>query len=105
MKNHFIADIVGVDEPLARHVAHLFIRDPVASLCLEDLYKDDEGSSNLFEVRCNTSGRYSLKISQKLSLEHLSVAYFVFHDRGKFCRKLLDIFESNVNIQAAKFSK
>ncbi|XP_058958871.2 glutamate--cysteine ligase catalytic subunit-like isoform X1 [Pocillopora verrucosa] len=41
--------VAGVDEPLARHVAHLFIRDPVASLCLEDLYKDDEGSSNLFE--------------------------------------------------------
>ncbi|XP_022790913.1 glutamate--cysteine ligase catalytic subunit-like [Stylophora pistillata] len=41
--------VAGVDEPLARHVAHLFIGDPVASLCLEDLYKDDEESSDLFE--------------------------------------------------------
>ncbi|PFX25482.1 Glutamate--cysteine ligase catalytic subunit [Stylophora pistillata] len=43
--------VAGVDEPLARHVAHLFIGDPVASLCLEDLYKDDEESSDLFEIQ------------------------------------------------------
>lgn len=51
----FIFPTSGVDEQLARHVAHLFIRDPVASLCLEDIYKDDEESTDLFEVKCNTN--------------------------------------------------
>lgn len=39
----------GVDEQVARHVAHLFIRDPVTSLCLEDLQQNDEENSSLFE--------------------------------------------------------
>ncbi|KAF0515742.1 GCS-domain-containing protein [Gigaspora margarita] len=38
----------GVDEILARHVAYLFIRDPLF-VFEESLYQDDESSSNHFE--------------------------------------------------------
>ncbi|XP_055329199.1 glutamate--cysteine ligase catalytic subunit-like [Paramacrobiotus metropolitanus] len=38
----------GVDVPLARHVAHLFIRDPVLIL-KENLHQDDEKDSDHFE--------------------------------------------------------
>ncbi|KAJ7328569.1 Glutamate--cysteine ligase [Desmophyllum pertusum] len=40
----------GVDEQLARHYAHLFIRDPVTSLFRENIYEDDEENTNHFEV-------------------------------------------------------
>ena len=39
----------GVDELLARHVAHLFIRDPV-SLFSEKIHQDDENDTDHFEV-------------------------------------------------------
>ncbi|XP_078356299.1 glutamate--cysteine ligase catalytic subunit-like [Oculina patagonica] len=39
----------GIDEQLARHFAHLFIRDPVTSLFREDIYEDDEQNSTHFE--------------------------------------------------------
>lgn len=46
---------LGVDEQPAQHVAHLFIRDPVGSLCLEDLHQNDEETSSLFEARFDTN--------------------------------------------------
>ena len=48
-----VFSISGIDEQLARHYAHLFIRDP---LCLfqENIYLDDEQHTDHFEVcRCN----------------------------------------------------
>ena len=43
----------GIDELMARHVAHLFIRDPI-SLFAEKLEQDVENESDHFEVfiRC-----------------------------------------------------
>ena len=40
----------GIDIQLARHVAHLFIRDPV-SLFSEKIHQDDKNDSDHFEVR------------------------------------------------------
>ena len=45
----FLFQTLGVDEQLARHYAHLFIRDPVF-LFREHIHEDDETNSNLFEV-------------------------------------------------------
>ena len=42
--------IPGVDEQLALHYAHLFIRDPLFLFC-EDIHEDDETNWNLFEVQ------------------------------------------------------
>lgn len=39
-----------MDEQLARHFAHLFIRDPLTSLFRENIYEDDEQNSSHFEV-------------------------------------------------------
>ena len=41
--------ILGIDEQLARHYAHLFIRDPL-TLFHEHINEDDEQSTNHFEV-------------------------------------------------------
>lgn len=40
---------LGIDETMARHVAHLFIRDPI-SLFAEKLEQDVESESDHFEV-------------------------------------------------------
>lgn len=40
----------GVDDLLAKHFAHLFIRDPIV-IFEENLTQDDESSSDHFEVR------------------------------------------------------
>lgn len=42
--------MIGIDRQLARHVAHLFIRDPV-SLFGERINQDDANDSDHFEVR------------------------------------------------------
>lgn len=39
----------GVDEMLARHIAHLFIRDPI-SLFSEKINQNDEEDTDHFEV-------------------------------------------------------
>lgn len=39
----------GIDEQLARHYAHLFIRDPL-TLFHEHIYEDDEQNTDHFEV-------------------------------------------------------
>lgn len=41
----------GIDEQLARHYAHLFIRDPL-TLFHEHVDEDDEQFTDHFEVRC-----------------------------------------------------
>lgn len=41
--------ITGIDEILAKHIAHLFIRDPI-SLFAEKLEQDVENDSDHFEV-------------------------------------------------------
>lgn len=41
--------ILGIDEQLARHYAHLFIRDPL-TLFHEHIYEDDEQNTDHFEV-------------------------------------------------------
>ena len=46
----FFSQIPGVDERLALHYAHLFIRDPLF-LFREDIHEDDETNWNLFEVQ------------------------------------------------------
>lgn len=46
MASLFITD---VDEPLSKHIAHLFIRDPV-SLFSEKVNQDDEKDTDHFEV-------------------------------------------------------
>ena len=40
----------GIDSQLAKHIAHLFIRDPV-SLFSEKINQDDEQETDHFEVR------------------------------------------------------
>ena len=40
----------GIDNQLARHYAHLFIRDPL-SLFQEHIHEDDEQHTNHFEVQ------------------------------------------------------
>lgn len=44
--------ITDVDEPLSKHIAHLFIRDPV-SLFSEKVNQDDEKDTDHFEVSEN----------------------------------------------------
>lgn len=48
-----VADVIfiitGIDEILAKHIAHLFIRDPI-SLFAEKLEQDVENESDHFEV-------------------------------------------------------
>lgn len=41
--------ILGIDEQLARHYAHLFIRDPL-TLFHEHIHEDDEQNTDHFEV-------------------------------------------------------
>jgi len=41
--------MAGVDKPLARHIAHLFIRDPI-SLFSEKINQNDEEDTDHFEV-------------------------------------------------------
>ena len=41
----------GIDEQLARHYAHLFIRDPL-TLFHEHIDEDDEQFTDHFEVHC-----------------------------------------------------
>jgi len=41
---------VGIDELLARHVAHLFIRDPL--VIFEELLEQADDDSDHFEVFC-----------------------------------------------------
>ena len=41
--------VVGIDEPLSKHLAHLFIRDPI-SLFSEKLDQNDEEDTDHFEV-------------------------------------------------------
>lgn len=45
--------IVGIDEVLAEHIAHLFIRDPI-SLFEEKLDLNDEEEVDHFEVSIST---------------------------------------------------
>ena len=47
---YFVYYNTGVDETLARHIAHLFIRDPI-SLFSEKLQQNDEEDTDHFEVR------------------------------------------------------
>ena len=44
-----VFSISGIDEQLARHYAHLFIRDPLV-LFQEHVYQDDEQHTDHFEV-------------------------------------------------------
>ena len=46
--------ILGIDQQLARHYAHLFIRDPLF-LFREHIYEDDEQTTNHFEVSSRSS--------------------------------------------------
>ena len=48
-RSYIFFSLLGVDEQLARHYAHLFIRDPL-TLFREHIYEDDEHNSNHFEV-------------------------------------------------------
>lgn len=45
----FVLCVTDVDEPLSKHIAHLFIRDPV-SLFSEKINQDDEKDTDHFEV-------------------------------------------------------
>jgi hypothetical protein len=50
---------LGIDELLSKHIAHLFIRDPL--VVFEDaLHLDDDVSSDHFEVRTHTALRLVL---------------------------------------------
>jgi len=49
--------VVGIDDLLARHYAHLFIRDPM-TLFEEHIYEDDTQNSNHFEVQQNVNTLY-----------------------------------------------
>jgi hypothetical protein len=59
-----------VDEPLSKHIAHLFIRDPI-SLFSEKLHQDDEQDTDHFEVWVNF-------ISATIWLNLLSVVHSLF---------------------------
>ena len=56
----------GVDELLARHIAHLFIRDPV-SLFSEKINQDDENDTDHFEV----SGSCKVRLKKILILRSM----------------------------------
>ena len=47
--NHLIVMFTDIDDLIAKHVAHLFIRDPV-SLFSEKINQDDETDTDHFEV-------------------------------------------------------
>ena len=46
----FFSYFLGIDDLIAKHVAHLFIRDPV-SLFSEKIHQNDETDTDHFEVR------------------------------------------------------
>ena len=53
-RSHWADPIVmftDIDDLIAKHVAHLFIRDPV-SLFSEKINQDDETDTDHFEVSC-----------------------------------------------------
>ncbi len=51
----------GIDDILARHIAHLFIRDPIA-VYGEKLQPLDEDDTDHFEVRSHFSNSYRLQV-------------------------------------------
>ena len=59
----------GIDELLANHFAHLFIRDPIV-IFQESLIQDDETSSDHFEVLSNLSQFLRAELRNVLSTEH-----------------------------------
>ena len=46
--------LLGVDDLLSRHIAHLFIRDPLVVFS-ETIHQDDKNSNDHFEVFALTS--------------------------------------------------
>ncbi len=50
--------LAGVDDLLSRHIAHLFIRDPLVVFS-ETIDQDDQNSNDHFEVRGLTTERSS----------------------------------------------
>jgi hypothetical protein len=53
----FIGGAVGIDELLSKHIAHLFIRDPIV-IFSELVDQDDSKSTDHFEV-CFNLGMYT----------------------------------------------
>jgi hypothetical protein len=49
---------VGIDELLSKHIAHLFIRDPIV-IFSELVDQDDSKSTDHFEVYFNSSTLYA----------------------------------------------
>jgi len=47
---NLICIISGIDELLSKHIAHLFIRDPI-SLFSEKIHQNDEEDTDHFEVK------------------------------------------------------
>ena len=56
----------GIDEILARHIAHLFIRDPIV-IFSETIHQDDTTSNDHFEVRVHLIRRRSNDIFVNVS--------------------------------------
>jgi glutamate--cysteine ligase catalytic subunit len=48
----FTRGVVGIDDLLSKHIAHLFIRDPIV-IFSELVDQDDSKSTDHFEVRFN----------------------------------------------------
>jgi len=57
--------LVGVDKQLARHIAHLFIRDPI-SLFSEKLEQNDEEDTDHFEVYVTMSSFFLWRSRERL---------------------------------------
>ena len=72
----------GVDEQLALHYAHLWIRDPL-TLWKEHIYEDDEKNSHHFEV-CKEGGREISTFDGGRGWKILSVQEYFTHT--KQCR-------------------
>jgi len=54
----FTRGFVGIDELLSKHIAHLFIRDPIV-IFSELVDQDDSKSTDHFEVRFNLATQYT----------------------------------------------
>ena len=69
----FCFSISGIDDQLARHYAHLFIRDPL-TLFQEHIHQDDEQNTDHFEVH---------KVPFQTCLSSFKVKYFLGRPRKK----------------------
>lgn len=69
----FCFPISGIDDQLARHYAHLFIRDPL-TLFQEHIHQDDEQNTDHFEVH---------KVPFQTCLSSFKVKYFLGRPRKK----------------------